>query len=159
MKKSSFWIIRAALAVQFFGALAVPALVAADQSPRGIWVAEWLRPRTGRALSERSASRGEGEREANGRTIGVLKVRDGKLSFVEQTGEASWEVALTSVKRVSIVNRAVVVEATEGAYVIAIMDGNFMQGSPKKAVDLIENAIDANATEWSGLSDGRRNRR
>ena len=44
MKTASLWIIRVALAVQFLGVLAVPALVAAAESLRGRWMAEWLRP-------------------------------------------------------------------------------------------------------------------
>src|SRR4026207_1134123 len=82
MKTGSLWIIRLALTVQFIGVLAVPAIVAAAESPRALWIAEWIRPR------------------AIERTIGVLKLRDGKLTFTEQAGQAEWSIDLSSVKRV-----------------------------------------------------------
>ena len=44
MKTGSLWIIRLALTVQFLGVLSVPVLVGVAESPRGTWMAEWLRP-------------------------------------------------------------------------------------------------------------------
>ena len=70
MKTSAIWIIRVALTVQFLGVLAVPAIVFAGESPRALWMAEWLNPRQAPALSE-----------SNGRNIGVLVLRESTLSF------------------------------------------------------------------------------
>ena len=97
MKTASLWIIRVALAVQFLGVLAVPAIVAAAESPRGIWIAEWLNPTNEPALSERRTSLGEDRLESNGRTIGVLRLRENRLTFVEQVGQVDWELDLARV--------------------------------------------------------------
>src|SRR5687767_4778139 len=104
MKKTSILVIKLALAVQFFALLSVPVLVAANDAPRAMWMAEWVRPVQEPALSEMRASRGEGRIESNGRTIGVLRVRDGKVSFVEQVGQVDWELDLASVARVTASN-------------------------------------------------------
>ena len=125
MRKSSLWIIRAALTVQLIGVLAVPVAVAASESPRGTWIAEWLRP------------------GSNERTFGILTLRDGKLSFVEQSGDAKWQVDLASVKRVSAVNRALIVESAGGAYVVATMESNLTPTSPDKVVAVIDRAMQA----------------
>ena len=76
MKTTTLWVVRLALTVQFLGVLAVPSLLAASDVPRGMWMAEWQRPQVAE------------------RTIGVLGVRDGKLSFVEQIGQVDWELDL-----------------------------------------------------------------
>ena len=54
MKTTSLWIIRLALTVQFVGVLAVPSLVAAADSPRAMWMAEWLRPQASGTNHRRS---------------------------------------------------------------------------------------------------------
>ena len=124
MRTSSLWIIRVALTVQLLGVLAVPALVAAAESPRAMWLAEWLRSR------------------AVERTIGVLKLRDGRLSFTEVTGQAAWTIDLGSVKRISNKGRTMTIEASNGkTYEMAIMEPNLLQGSPKKVVATIEGAM------------------
>jgi hypothetical protein len=130
MKTASLWIIRCALTVQFAAVLAVPSLLAAAESPRGMWMAEWLRPQTVE------------------RTIGVLTLRDGKLTFSEQVGQVGWEVELVNVKRISPVNdgRALmVVTATGEEYVAAIMDPAMVRQSPKKALSIIERALQLQA--------------
>src|SRR5262245_21340694 len=96
MKTSSLWIIRVALTVQLIGVLAVPAAVAAAESPRAMWMAEWLRSR------------------AVERTIGVLKLRDDRLSFVEVSGHANWSIDIESVKRVSNNGRTMTIESSNG---------------------------------------------
>ena len=131
MKTSTLWVIRLALTVQFLGVLAVPSLLAASEAPRGMWMAEWLRP------------------QVVERTIGVLRVRDGKLSFVEQIGQVDWEVDLAGVKRVATVNgehAMSIVSMSGDEFVVTIMDPNMAQGSPKKAVAIIERAVQALAT-------------
>jgi len=127
MKTGSLWIIRLALTVQFLGVLLVPALVAAAESPRGLWMAEWLRP------------------HSIERTIGVLQLRDSKLTFVEQIGQADWQLDLSSVKRVATINggRALLIKSVTGdEYIVTIMDANLTPGSPKRAATTIERAID-----------------
>ena len=124
MKTSSLWIIRVALTVQLIGVLAVPAAVAAAESPRAIWMAEWLRSR------------------AVERTIGVLQLREGRLSFTEQTGHAEWSIDVASVKRVSNTGGTMTIEGSGGeTYVMAIMDLDLTQGSPKKVVATIDRAL------------------
>lgn len=126
MRTASLWIIRLALTVQFLGVLAVPTLLAAAESPRGMWMAEWIRPQTVE------------------RTLGVLALRDGKLTFSEQGGQAGWEVDLAGIKRVaqSTDGRALTVETAAGdQYVTAIMDGTLVRQSPKKALSVIERAL------------------
>lgn len=126
MKTTSLWIIRLALAVQFVCVLAVPSLVAANESPRGLWMAEWLRP------------------QATERTIGILRVQDGKLSFVEQIGQVDWELDLANVKRIAPINngRSLFVASVGGdEYILSIMDPNMTTASPKKALAIIERAI------------------
>ena len=123
MKTSSLWIIRVALTVQLIGVLAVPVALAAAESPRAMWMAEWLRSR------------------AVERTIGVLKLRDGSLSFTEVAGQAEWSIDIASVKRVSIKDGAMKIESSTGeTYVMVIMDANLLQESPKKVVAMIESA-------------------
>jgi hypothetical protein len=131
MKTSSLWIIRVALTVQLIGVLAVPAAVAAAESPRAMWMAEWLRSR------------------AVERTIGVLKLRDGTLSFTEMSGQAEWSIDIASVKRVSS-GRTMTIESNSGeTYVMSIMDSNLTQESPEKVVAMIDRLA---------LSEGRRER-
>ena len=123
MKTSSLWIIRVALIVQLIGVLAVPAAVAAAESPRAMWMAEWLRSR------------------AVERTIGVLKLRDGRLSFTEMSSQAEWSIDIASVKRVSSDRTMTIASSTGETYVMSIMDSNLTQGSPKKVVATIERAM------------------
>ena len=128
MKKSSLWIIRIALTVQFVCVLAVPALVAAAESPRGIWLAEWVRP------------------QSTERTIGLLRLRDGKLSFRQQVGEVGWELQLASLKRAVVSNggRALTIESAAGErYVVAVMEPDLTIGSPKKVLTMIDRAMQA----------------
>ena len=123
MKTSSLWIIRVALTVQLIGVLAVPVALAAAESPRAMWMAEWLRSR------------------AVERTIGVLKLREGTLSFTEVSGRAEWSIDLASMKRVSGNGRTMTIESNSGeTYVMSIMESNLTPGSPKKVVALIESA-------------------
>ena len=127
MKTGSLWIIRVALTVQFLGVLAVPALVASADSPRGMWIAEWLRP------------------HSIERTIGVLKLRETKLSFVEQIGQVDWELDLARVKKVATVNggRSLLIVSTSGdEYIVKIINPDFTPGSPKRALHSIERAIE-----------------
>jgi len=138
MKTSSLWIIRIALIVQFLGVLAVPTLLAAEQAPRAMWMAEWQNPPQALALSE---SKGE-------RTLGVLEIRDGKLSFVEQLGQVDWDLELSSVKRVAVVNngRSIAITSLAGAeYVFSIMGFDLTPASPKKAMAVIDRAVQAMA--------------
>ncbi len=131
MKTGSLWIIRVALTVQFLGVLAVPALVAAAESPRALWMAEWLRP------------------HSIERTIGVLRLRENKLSFVEQVGQVDWQLDLARVKKVATVNggRALlVVSMTGDEYIVKIMEPDFTPGSPKRALSIIERAIELQTT-------------
>ncbi len=131
MKTVSLWIIRVALTVQFLGVLAVPTLVASSEAPRAMWMAEWLRP------------------QAAERTIGVLRLRDGKLTFVEQIGQLDWELDLANVKRVSIATggKSVLIVAVSGEeFVVSILEPNLFQSSPKKAITAIERALQSMAT-------------
>ena len=129
MKPSSLWIIRVALTVQLIGVLAVPAAVAAAESPRAIWMAEWLRSR------------------AVERTIGVLKLREGRLSFTEMSGQAEWSIDVASVTRVSNNLRTMTIESSSGeTYVMSMIDSNLTQESPKKIVATIERAMQGTAS-------------
>ena len=133
MKPSSLWIIRVALTVQLIGVLAVPAAVAAAESPRAMWMAEWINA-TAERLVGHSAQR-------DGRTIGVLKLHDGRLSFTEMSGHAEWSIDVASVRRVSHNSRTMTIESSTGeTYMMSIMDSNLTQGSPKKVVAMIESA-------------------
>jgi len=126
MKTSSLWIIRIALTVQFIGVLAVPALVASAESPRATWMAEWVKP------------------QSPERTIGVLKLRDGRLSFDEQVGQASWALELSALKRVVISNggRALTIESSAGdRFTVAILEPNMTLGSPKRVLATIDRAL------------------
>ena len=98
MKTATQVIIRLALTVQFLGVLAVPTLLAAAQAPKGTWMAEWLRS------------------DSNERTMGVLTLRDGKLSFAQDVGDVGWVVELANVKRVapSADGRALVIQTIGG---------------------------------------------
>lgn len=130
MKPLTLWIIRVALTAQFLGVLAVPVLLASTDSPRAKWLAEWVRP------------------QAAERTFGVLRIRDGKLSFVEQVGQIDWELNLSDVKRVTALNsREFVVTAISGEeFIVSVMDANFTTASAKKAVTIIEHARESLAT-------------
>ena len=144
MKTGSLWIIRLALTVQFAGVLAVPAIVAASESPRGTWLAEWLNPINEPALSESSAG-SAGRTRVEGRTIGVLRLRETKLTFVEQVGQVDWELDLARVKKVATVNGGrslLIVSQTGDEYVVSIMEPNLTPVSAKNAGALIERAID-----------------
>ena len=154
MKTSTLWIIRIALTVQFMGVLAVPALVASAEAPRATWMAEWLQA----SPAENSAS----APERDGRTIGVLKLRDGKLSFDEQVGQAGWTIELASLKRVVIADddastslragRGLVIESNTGeVFVVAILEPNMTVGSPKKVLATIDRAL-----QVAGVSAGNR---
>ncbi|MFM8536002.1 MAG: hypothetical protein ACKOEC_20885 [Acidimicrobiia bacterium] len=119
-------IIRLALTVQFLGVLAVPTMLAAAQAPKGTWMAEWLRPNT------------------NERTMGVLILRDGKVSFAQDVGDVGWEVELADVKRVtpSKDGRAVLIQTASGEeYVTAVMDPSMTRIQPKRVVSVIEQAL------------------
>jgi hypothetical protein len=136
MKKTSLRIIKLALTVQFLGVLAVPALLASNDSPRAMWMAEWLN------ASDPAAALSPVAREREGRTIGVLKLRDGKLTFTEQIGQVDWEIDLASVKRVVSQGRAVAITTmTEQEFTVGIMDSSFTPVSPKKVTSAIERAI------------------
>jgi len=126
MKTASLWVIRVALTVQFIGVLSVPALLAATESPRAMWMAEWFRPQ-----------------HTSERTIGILKLRDGKLMFNETSGQAEWAIDLSSIKRVANANgRALSVETFDGgSYLLAIMDPNLTIGSPKKVLVMVDQAM------------------
>ena len=133
MRTSSLWIIRVALTVQLIGVLAVPAAVAAAESPRAMWMAEWIN-----ATAERLVGR-SAERE--GRTIGVLKLREGRLWFTEVSGQAEWSIDLASMKRVTNSGRTMTIESITGeTYVMSIMDSDLTPGSPEKVVAIIESA-------------------
>jgi len=127
MKTASLWIIRVALTVQFAAVLSVPALVAAAESPRGTWMAEWLRP------------------HSIERTIGVLRLRDTRLTFVEQVGQVDWEVDLARVRKIATVNGGrslLIVSQTGDEYVVTIMESDLTPASAKTASALIGRAID-----------------
>ena len=125
MKQSSILVIKLALLVQFFALLAVPVLVAADEEPRGMWMAEWLRPDSGEE-----------------RTIGVLRLRDGKVSFVEQVGQVDWELDFASVKKVAAAGGRVILTSLRGdEFVVVVMEPNLMPMSPRKVAAAIERAI------------------
>ena len=131
MKKSSILIIKLALLVQFFALLAVPVLVAADEAPRAMWMAEWMR-----------ADAVDGER-----TIGVLRLRHGKVSFVEQVGQVDWELDFASVKKVAAAGGRVILTSLRGEeFVLVVMEPNLMPMSPKKVAATIERAIQVTTT-------------
>lgn len=145
MKTASLWIIRVALTVQFAAVLSVPALVAAAESPRGTWMAEWLNPKKEPALSEWWTSLSEGRHESNGRTIGVLRLRDTRLTFVEQVGQVDWELDLARVRKIATVNGGrslLIVSQTGDEYVVTIMESDLTPASAKTASALIGRAID-----------------
>ena len=126
MRTGSLWIIRLALTVQCLGVLSVPALVAAAESPRGLWMAEWLRP------------------HSIERTIGVLELRNSKLTFVEQIGQADWQLDLSSVKRIATVNGGrslLIVSVTGDEYLMSIMDSDLTPGSPKRVATTLDRAL------------------
>lgn len=124
MKTASLWIVRAALAVQLVCVLAVPVAYAADDQPRAMWMAEWVRPDTPE------------------RAIGVLRLRDGKLTFVEQLGRVDWDVDLSDIKRVTTVNKSLSITVGNGTeYVVSVMEPNLTQASPKKVSAMLERAL------------------
>ena len=126
MKPGSLRIIRLALAVQFAGVLSVPALVAAAQSPRGMWMAEWLRP------------------HSIDRTIGVLQLRESKLTFAEQIGQVDWQLDLSSVKRIVTINGGhslLIVSATGDEYIVSIMDADLTLDSPTPVATTLDRAL------------------
>jgi hypothetical protein len=91
-----------------------------------VWVAEWLRP------------------QASERTLGVLTLKDGKLSFAEQRGSHNWEIDLAAVKRVATANsgKALAISTAGGdEYVMAILQPNLIEQSPKKALATLERAL------------------
>jgi hypothetical protein len=136
MKNTSLWIIKLALTVQFLGVLAIPALLASNDSPRAMWMAEWLNS------SDPAAARSPIARQREGRTIGVLKLREGKLTFTEQIGQVDWEIDLASVRRVASQGRAVAITTVAGQeFSVGIMDSSFAPMSPKKVTSAIERAI------------------
>jgi hypothetical protein len=111
--------------------LAVPVAVASTETPRTMWMAEWIRP------------------NVSTRTIGILTLRDGKLAFDEQAGPAEWSVDITSIKRVSIANngKALSIVVTSGdEYLVTVMNPDLTIGSPKKVADVMERAIQAATT-------------
>ena len=126
MKTTTLWIIRIALTVQFLGVLAVPAALEAAETPRAMWMADWQRP------------------QAAERTIGVLRMVDGKLSFDEQVGQTLWTLELTNLKRVAVVNggRSLsVVTASGEEYVLTILDPSLTNTSPKKVAETLTKAL------------------
>lgn len=124
MKNASMWIVRIALVMQFMGILAVVSLQAADEQPRAMWMAEWVRPDTPE------------------RTIGVLRLRDGKLAFAEQLGKVDWMVELSDIKRVTSQNKTLAITLANGSeYVLSVMEPNLSQASPKKAAAALERAM------------------
>jgi hypothetical protein len=128
VRKSSILVIKLALMVQFFALLAVPVLVAADEAPRAIWMAEWVRA------------------DATERSIGVLRIRDARVWF-EQMGEVEWELDLSSVKRVAAAGGRVHITSMRGEeFIVAVMESNLMPMSPKKVVSAIERALHAATT-------------
>ena len=137
MKTSSLWIIRVALTVQFLGVLAVPAIVFGAESTRAMWMAEWLRP------------------QSIERNIGVLKLRDARLSFSQQ-GQVDWELDLSSVKKVATINpstslrasggRALLIVSVRGdEYVVSIMESDLTRVAAKRARATIESALQLQA--------------
>lgn len=130
MKNASLLIVRVAVIALFIGGLSASSLLASAESPRGMWMAEWIRPQ----VAERA--------------IGVLTLRDGKLSFAEQAGGTGWEVELANVRRVGQLNaRSLVVVTDRGEeYVAAIMDPSLTRISPKKVVIFIERALQLQTT-------------
>ena len=126
MKKSSILTIKLALLVQFFALLSVPVLVAAGEAPRAMWMAEWIRPDSGDLE----------------RTIGILRVRDAKVSFIEQVGEVDWELDLASVRKVAAAGGRVTIASMRGdEFVVVVMEPNLMPMSPKKVATTIERAL------------------
>jgi hypothetical protein len=126
MKSGTLWIIRVALTVQFLCVLSVPTLVAAAESPRALWLSEWIRP------------------HAIERTIGVLRLRDSKLTFTEQIGQVDWQLDLSAVKRIATVNGGrslLIVSITGDEYVVSILGSRLERASPKHAASTIESAI------------------
>ena len=140
MKQSSILVIKLALLVQFFALLAVPVLVAADEAPRAMWMAEWIRPDVADLSPAARSAKGE-------RTIGVLRIRDGKVSFVEQVGQADWELDFAGVKRVAAAGGRVILTSLRGEeFVFAVMEPNLMPMSPKKVAATIERALQVATT-------------
>jgi hypothetical protein len=95
-----------------------------------MWLAEWIRP------------------SARERTIGLLRVRDNKLSFVEQIGQIDWELDLERVKQITAVNggRALAIVSVAGEeYVVSILDPSLTHASPKRALAIIERAVESMA--------------
>ena len=124
MRATSLWIIRVALAIQFAGVLAVPAVYAADEQPRAMWMAEWLR------------------QETPERAIGVLRIRDGKVTFTEQLGQVDWEFDLASIKRVVASSKSLTIVLASGKeYAVSVMEANLTPASPKKVAATLEHAL------------------
>jgi hypothetical protein len=134
MKTSTLSVIRMALAALILAIVLAPlsAAAGAARDERATWRAEWVRPQV----------------EMSSRSIGVLKLRDGKLSFAEQNGQLDWELDLGIVKRVATANggRSLIVSAVTGEeFIVSIMQPDMTQGSPKKALSIIERAVHAQA--------------
>ena len=124
MKKTSVVAIKLALAVEFVAILSVPVVIASNDAPRAMWLAEWVRP------------------DVDGRTFGIFRLRNGAVSFDEQVGQGDWVVDLTSVKHVAAANGRVIVTSTRGEeFVVVVMGPNMTAMSPKNAVAAIERAI------------------
>ena len=140
MKQSSILVIKLALLVQFFALLAVPVLVAADEAPRAMWMAEWIRADATDLSPVARSAKGE-------RTIGVLRLRDGKVSFVEQLGQVDWELDFASVKKVAAAGGRVILTSLRGEeFVVVVMETNLVPMSPKKVAAAIERAIQVTTT-------------
>lgn len=130
MNRERFHVIRLLALSMLFVALVLTSGVHADEAPRGTWMAEWLRP------------------NVEGRTMGVLTLRDGILTFAEQGGDGGWRVEVSTVKKVASANdgRALLVQQTNGTeYVVAIMKFDLMPVSPKKVMAVIQTAVQLNS--------------
>ena len=107
--------------------LGVPAAVAANDAPRATWIAEWIRAEVSQA-----------------RTIGVVTLRDGKLSFRESSGPAEWSFDVTTIKSVDSTNngKALSIELMSGeTYVVLVMNPDLTNASPKKLAAALERAV------------------
>jgi hypothetical protein len=97
-----------------------------SESPRGMWLGEWLRPHS----IERS--------------IGVLTVRDNKVSFSEEIGKPDWELELSRVNRVVTINAgcSLLIEAATGTeFIVSIMEADLTPGLAQHASSVIERAM------------------
>jgi hypothetical protein len=84
--------------------------------------------------------------ESTGRAIGVLRLRDNRLTFTEQVGQAEWQLDVAAIRKVSTINggRLLVIESVTGdEYTVRIIEANFAEGNPKRAKATLERAIEA----------------